>query len=296
MPQMPRPEPPVQTAPNRDVAERLLEAASLLEQQQANPFRTRAYRLAADTLSTLGVSVADIIDRAGLEGLEALPHVGSGIARAIYEIVQTGRWAQLERLRGALEPGALFRAVPGIGPALAERIHDHLHIDTLEGLEVAATDGSLESVPGIGARRSAAIRASLSAMLGRVRRGAADRGREPPVATLLAIDREYRERAASGRLPTIAPRRFNPRHESWLPVWHTRSGDWHFTVLFSNTARAHDLDRTRDWVVVFFYDSDHRERQRTVVTEHRGRLAGRRVVRGRENECLVDYESEPTPS
>lgn len=288
---MPLSETPVQTALNRDVAERLLEAASLLEQQHANPFRTRAYRLAADTLSTLDVSVADIIDRAGLEGLEDLPHVGSGIARSIYEIVQTGRWAQLERLRGTVEPGALFQTVPGIGPVLAERIHDHLHIDTLEALELAATDASLESVPGVGSRRAAAIRASLSAMLGRVRRGAADSGREPPVATLLEIDREYLDRAASGQLPTIAPRRFNPRHEAWLPVWHTRRNDWHFTVLFSNTARAHELGRTRDWVVVFFYDNDHRERQRTVVTEHRGRLAGLRVVRGRENECLAHYET-----
>ena len=276
---------------NRNVAERLLEAASLLEQQHANPFRTRAYRLAADTLARLDSSVADIIDRDGLEGLEALPHVGRGIAQAIYQIVETGRWAQLERLRGTAEPGALFQTVPGIGPALADRIHDHLHIDTLEALELAANDGRLESVPGVGARRAAAIRASLSEMLGRVRRTPADGGREPPVGLLLELDGEYRQRASANRLPTIAPRRFNPRHEAWLPVWHTARGDWHFTLLFSNTARAHALSRTRDWVVVFFYDSDHQERQRTVVTEHRGRLIDRRVVRGREDECLAYYET-----
>ena len=275
---------------NRDVAERLLEAATLLEQQHANPFRTRAYRLAADTLATLDESVADIIDRDGLEGLEALPHIGSGIAQAIYQIVETGHWAQLERLRGTVDPGALFQTVPAVGPALAARIHDHLHIDTLEALEVAANDGRLESVPGVGARRAAAIRASLTTMLGRVRRRPGDKSREPPVATLLEVDREYRERAAAGQLPTIAPRRFNPRHEAWLPVWHSRRGDWHFTVLFSNTARAHELGRTGDWVVIFFYDSDHREHQRTVVTEHRGRLTGLRVVRGRETECLAHYE------
>lgn len=276
---------------NRDVAERLLEAASLLEQQHANPFRTRAYRLAADTLATIDTSVADIIEREGIEGLEALPNIGKGIAQAIYQIVETGRWAQLERLRGTAEPGALFQTVPGIGPGLAERIHEHLHIDNLEALELAANDGRLESVPGVGNRRAAAIRASLSEMLGRVRRRPADRGREPTVAVLLEVDREYRERAAANQLPTIAPRRFNPRQEAWLPVWHTVRGDWHFTLLFSNTARAHELGRTRDWVVVFFYDSDHRERQRTVVTEHRGRLVGRRVVRGREDECLALYDN-----
>jgi hypothetical protein len=279
---------------NRGVADRLLEAASLLEQQHANPFRTRAYRQAADTLVTLERSVADIADTEGTDGLEKLPHVGSGIARAIYEIVQTGRWSQLDRLRGTLEPAALFQSVPGVGPVLAERIHDHLHVDNLEALETAAHDGRLESVPGVGPRRAAAIRASLTEMLSRVRRQPGSPGQEPSVEELIDVDREYRDRAEKGELPTIAPRRFNPDHASWLPVWHTRRGAWHFSVMFSNTARAHDLGRTHDWVVIFFYDSDHRERQRTVVTEFRGRLAGLRVVRGREAQCLGYYDERLT--
>ena len=92
-----------------------------------------------------------------------------GIAAAIVEIVDTGRWGQLERLRGTLDPGKLFQAVPGVGPDLAERIHGHLHVDTLEALEAAAQVGRLEEVPGIGPRRAASIRASLGSMLGRVR-------------------------------------------------------------------------------------------------------------------------------
>ena len=55
-------------------------------------------------------------------------------------------------------------------------------------------------------------------------------------------------------------------------------------MLFSNTARAHELGRTRDWVVIYFYDGDHHEGQCTVVTETHGPLAGKRVVRGREAE------------
>lgn len=70
-----------------------------------------------------------------------------------------------------------------------------------------------------------------------------------------------------------------------VPVLHTRRGAWHFTVLYSNTARAHELGKTRDWVVIYFYDGDHQERQSTVVTETRAALAGSRVVRGREAEC-----------
>ncbi len=63
----------------------------------------------------------------------------------------------------------------------------------------------------------------------------------------------------------------------------------HFTALFSNTARAHELGRTSDWVVVYHYDDHHREGQSTVVTETQGPLLGRRVVRGREPECRALY-------
>jgi hypothetical protein len=124
-------------------------------------------------------------------------------------------------------------------------------------------------------------------MLARLRPSEAPARRSPPVELLLQIDRDYRARAAAGSLPTIAPRRFNPEGERWLPVLHARRGDWHFTALFSNTALAHRLGRVRDWVVIYFYDGDHVERQCTVVTEAHGPLAGRRVVRGREDECLA---------
>jgi hypothetical protein len=187
----------------------------------------------------------------------------------------------------------LLTVVPGLGHRLAERIHEALHVDTLEALELAAHDGRLESVPGVGPRRAAAIRASLQTMLSRSRphrtdaaTGAAE---EPPVAMLLEVDREYRQRTAEGGLPTIAPRRFNPSGAAWLPVLHTTRGPWHFTALFSNTAQAHQLGRTRDWVVLYFYDDEHAEGQHTVVTETHGALTGQRVVRGREAECRSHY-------
>jgi putative hydrolase len=93
-------------------------------------------------------------------------------------------------------------------------------------------------------------------------------------------------------LPKIAPRRFNPSGEAWLPILHTERGEWHFTALFSNTARAHELGRNRDWVVIYFHEDSGPEGQRTVVTETRGPAAGQRVVRGREAECL----GQPNPN
>jgi hypothetical protein len=278
---------------NARCADRLREVADLLEAQGANPFRVAAYRRAADTVLHLDEDIATLVEREGLPGLDALPGIGRGIAAALLEMVRTGCWTQLERLRGSVDPVQLLTTVPGLGHRLAERIHEELHVDTLEALEIAAHDGRLESVPGVGARRAAAIRASLQQMLSRSRprRPAGPSGgvAAPSIETLLAVDRQYREQAAAGKLPTIAPRRFNPSGEAWLPVLHASRDGWQFTALYSNTAQAHQLGRTHDWVVLYFYDDEHAEGQVTIVTETHGVLSGRRVVRGREAECRAHY-------
>lgn len=117
---------------------------------------------------------------------------------------------------------------------------------------------------------------------------------QPEVEVLLDVDREYRDKARAGLLPKIAPRRLHPDQTLVLPVLHTRFGPWEFTALFSNTELAYEMHRTRDWVVIFFSDPEGEEGQFTVVTERRGELTGRRVVRGREPECARCYRSATT--
>jgi putative hydrolase len=276
---------------NETIAGKLCEMADALEQQQADGFRISAYRRAAATVESLGSSIGDIAHADGLSGLMALPAIGRGIACAIMEMLSTGRWSQLERLRGSLEPEQLFQTLPGIGPELAARIHDTLHIDTLEALELAAHDGRLAKVPGLGHRRVAGVRAALSERLGRQRIRALLHIKAPPVALVLEVDREYREKAVAGSLRLIAPKRFNPTGEAWLPVLHTARGHWRFTALFSNTRMAHELGKTKDWVVIYAHVDNEPESQATVVTEGRGSLTGRRVVRGREAECVLYYRA-----
>jgi DNA polymerase (family 10) len=274
---------------NLPIAARLEEVAALLEQQGANPFRVDAYRNAAQTLRRLERPASEILAMEGLEGLDRLPGIGPILARAIRTLAVTGRLPMLERLRGESDPAALLASVPGIGRTLADRLSRQLGIATLEDLEAAAFDGRLETIAGMGAKKLAGIRDSLSSRLARARRpAAAGRGGEPTVSELLDVDREYRSRPAAEDLPRIAPRRFNPKHEAWLPILHTQRGPRHYTALFSNTARAHALDRTHDWVVLYA-DGEQGERQWTVVTASSGALRGRRVVRGREAECLEQF-------
>ena len=278
-------------ARNAQIADKLYQAADILAAQGAGPYRIAAYRRAADSICALDADLGTIAAKGGREALEAVPGVGAAIASAIAEMLTTGRWAFLDHLKGTADPETLFRAVPGVGPALARRVCETLHLDTLEGLEAAAHDGRLEQVPGFGHRRATMVRAVLANMLARVRRNPLARGDEPEIQSLLDVDREYRQRAAAGELIKIAPKRFNPKGEAWLPLLHTVRGAWHFTALYSNTARAHQLGRISDWVVVYFHKDGEPEGQRTVVTEIRGEAAGRRIVRGREAECRQYYAS-----
>jgi predicted flap endonuclease-1-like 5' DNA nuclease len=272
-------------AENQTLASGLREYADLLEQLSANPFRVRAYRHAAEVLDVMPTPVSEILAASGREGLDDIPGVGPRISAALAERMLTGRWSQLERLRGQASPEALFRTIPGIGPKLAHRLAEDLGLSSLESLEIAAHDGRLAAAAGWGPRRVQMVRAALAERLGRPRlRRWQEATRRPSVALLLDVDREYREAAGAGRLPRIAPRRFNPCGEAWLPILHTERGEWRFTALFSNTSLAHRLGRTRDWVVIHYETDDGPEGQCTVVTETQGPQADRRVVRGRELE------------
>jgi hypothetical protein len=285
----------VSQPPNASIARRLEEVADLIEEQGGNPYRAQAYRHAAETLRRERRPVAEILDREGIEGLRRLPGIGESLSRSIRDLAASGRLPMLERLRGESDPVALLTTVAGIGRATAERLHHDLGIDTLEELENAAHDGRLSEFAGVGPKRLAGIMDSLATRLGRVRRPPRPPGEaasDPTVAEILDVDREYRERAASGSLRRIAPRRFNPQGEAWLPVFHAERGARHYTALFSNTARAHRLGKTRDWVVIY-YDSGPSEGQCTVITSERGALRGKRIVRGREEECSRHYRDLP---
>ncbi len=267
------------------IARRLEEVADLLEAQRANPFRIQAYRRAAESVRHLPKPLAQIWREEGEGGLRAVTGVGERLATALRTLVTTGRLPMLDRLRGETDPVALLESVPGIGPALAERLHRELDIDSLADLEAAAHDGRLADIAGVGKKKLAGIIDTLATRLGRVRQAwHLHEPDEPFVEELLDVDREYRERAAKGELPTIAPRRFNPSGEAWLPILHTHRGERNYTALYSNTARAHELGRIQDWVVLYF-DGRFDERQATVITAQRGTLAGKRIVRGREQEC-----------
>lgn len=285
---------------NEEIAALLERIGQLLEMKEKNPYRVRAYFSAAVTVRGEEESVAGLADDPA--ALTRLPGIGESLAGLISEYVKTGQSALLRELESAADSETVFDTLPGLGKTLARRIAETLDIRTLEELEQAAHDGRLDKVEGFGAERVRAVQTALAGMLSstaqrRARQRTSEETdatdtTEPPVALLLDVDAEYRRKAAAGELDTIAPKRFNPQGKAWLPILHTERGVWSFTVLFSNTARAHEGGKTDDWVVVYFQREGQSEEQRTVVTQAQGALAGQRVVRGREAETRRHYTGD----
>jgi DNA polymerase/3'-5' exonuclease PolX len=161
------------TISNQEIAQVLENIAELLEAQDANFFRVRAYRNGANVLRAYEKPVADIVQSGDGQVLQELPQIGEGLAAIISEYVNEGHSTLLEDLISQATPAALFTTVPGIGRKLAERVVEALHIRTLQELEQAANDGRLAEVEGFGEKRLKIVRASLAETLHR------DKGQTP---------------------------------------------------------------------------------------------------------------------
>lgn len=170
---------------NRAIARTLEELAARLEFDGV-PHAPRAYRRAAETIERERRPVAEIYAKEGVQGLDALAGVGSHIAETLRELIEAGSCARLERLRrkAPLEIMSLL-AIDGIGPKRLKTLWEELRVQTVEDLEHAVAQKSLQGLPGFGARSEERLRQVLR--LGR--RGA---GRWP-LARAAALAEQLRE-------------------------------------------------------------------------------------------------------
>lgn len=145
---------------NADIARIFEEIADLLEIQNENQFRIRAYRNAARTLQGMGQDVSLYMEQG--KDLQRLPGIGKDLAAKIKEIVETGLCSALRKLQKQTAPGLteLLR-IPGLGPKRVRALYDELDIHTPEQLLRAARDGRLSELRGFGEKTQANILKSI---------------------------------------------------------------------------------------------------------------------------------------
>lgn len=146
---------------NADISTILNQVADLLEIEDANPFRVRAYRNAAATIERHPQSLAEMVnDEADLTELQG---IGEDIADKIEEIVSTGTLQQLEDLEEIISPElAELMSIPGLGSKRVQQLHTELGITTIEELKQAAERGEIQEVQGFGEKTEQNILDNIS--------------------------------------------------------------------------------------------------------------------------------------
>jgi DNA polymerase (family X) len=145
---------------NLELAAALGRLADLLELQEANPFRVRAFRNAARVVEARADSVEQLIAQGG--DPQELPGVGKDIAACLRELVETGGLARLEELEAEI-PATLIELVhlPGVGPKKARRLWQELGVTSLAELEAAGREGRIAGLAGFGERSQERILQAL---------------------------------------------------------------------------------------------------------------------------------------
>jgi DNA polymerase (family X) len=147
-------------AHNPDIAQGLDDIADLLELQDANPFRVRAYRNAARVIRGLGTEVATMLKRG--DDLSELPGIGKDLADKIRTFAETGHLPLLDQLRRATPAIATeLLKFPGMGPKRVNTLCHELDIHTMAQLHRAVLDGRVRALPGFGAGIEERLRQAL---------------------------------------------------------------------------------------------------------------------------------------
>ena len=160
----------VKTADNAEVARVLQQIADMLEFKNENPFKLRSYQMAAETVGSMGTPLTDLVARGGAGELQKIPGIGKTISAQIIEIIETGKSPYFEELTKDVPATVLnLRRVSGIGLKTAQLLYRDFGIKSLDELRSFAEGGGFVSVPGLGEKTTARIRASLARLSEKMR-------------------------------------------------------------------------------------------------------------------------------
>ncbi len=133
---------------NKEIAEMFFTIADLLDIKGEIPFKTRAYRMAAQTIADLDEDIEKLVRE---KKLEELPGIGKAIAKKITEYVETGHLEFYEKLKKEIPVGILeLLEIPSLGPKKVATLYNKLGIKTVEELKKACEKGKLRDLDGFG--------------------------------------------------------------------------------------------------------------------------------------------------
>ncbi len=153
---------------NEEVAALLEQIAELLMLKNENPYRIRAYTIAAQNIRDLDADIEEIAQQGKLD---EIPGVGKAIAAKIEEYLRTGKLEYYEQLKREVPIQAVdLLEVPGIGPSRAHLLYEKLGITTIQQLLEAAQNHKLCTLPGFGEKLEQRIAREAARLMQRTKR------------------------------------------------------------------------------------------------------------------------------
>jgi DNA polymerase (family 10) len=147
---------------NREVVHIFSQVADMLAIRGDQIHRVLAYRRAAESVEALGRDI-NVVYAEG--NLTEIPGIGDTLAAKIEEMLTTGRLAFYDKLSREIPPSLVeMLRVEGLGPKRVKQVYDVLKIATLDELTVAAREGKLRDLPGMGAKSEAKLLTAIEAL------------------------------------------------------------------------------------------------------------------------------------
>ncbi len=136
--------------------------ADLLEFQNANPFRVRAYRNGARTVRDYPRPMEALLAAPDCD-LTEIPGIGKDLAEKIATLCASGTLPLLEELRAQV-PGTVLTLlrIPGLGPKKAAALFNELKVTTLDELRAACESEQVRKLKGFAAKTEQAILAGIA--------------------------------------------------------------------------------------------------------------------------------------
>lgn len=146
---------------NQELARMFEQIAAMLELTGADPFRVNAHRKAARVIGDSAEDFAALAkDRDALLEIEG---IGQKTADKIVEFVTGGDIGEHAELREKVPSGLLdILDIPGLGPKTVKALWEELKVVDLEGLKRVIDDGSILTLPRMGAKSVEKIKAAIA--------------------------------------------------------------------------------------------------------------------------------------
>ncbi len=134
----------------KQVSKILDEISKLLEIKGENPFKSRAYMMAARTILSQSSEPEELVESGEIHNIKG---IGSALGEKITELVKTGKLEYYDNLKASVPAGLVeMTAIPGFGPKKVKKVYDELGIKNVTELEYACKENRLVDLEGFGAK------------------------------------------------------------------------------------------------------------------------------------------------